>query len=115
MSGECERLRQGAGGGRRKRPAARQESAGAGRRADGQGGGSGSNTTKQSVTSAGAFSSVKSGMWVFALGERGSEQPRACGAQQERAGGAGVCKTVGWFQKKMTDRKKGIFQCSNWE
>ena len=115
MSGECERLRQGAGGGRRKRPAARQESAGAGRRADGQGGGSGSNTTKQSVTSAGAFSSVKSGMWVFALGERGSERNHARVERRSARGGAGVCKSVGWFQKKMTDRKKGIFQCSNWE
>ena len=48
------------------------------------------------------------------VGRAREQQPHACGAQ-EREGGAGVCKSVGWFQKKMTDRKKGIFQCSNWE
>ena len=100
MSGECERLRQGAGGGRRKRPAARQESAGAGRRADGQGGGSGSNTTKQSVTSAGAFSSVKSGMWVFALGERGSQRNHARVERRSTQGGrASANQSVG-FKKR---------------
>ena len=114
MSGECERLRRGGGGGeaeatsgasreRRRRPA---------------GGRAGRGKWKQHHK---AERDERRGLFFSQVGHVGvcvgrarEQQPHACGAQ-EREGGAGVCKSVGWFQKKMTDRKKGIFQCSNWE